>query len=108
MPATSNKRETFDEIINGTIPVLVDYFAEWCGPCKLMKPVLEELHLRMGKKLRILKIDIDKNPSVADKMQVQSVPTLMLFQNGKTLWRKSGVLQATQLEKIIDQYSTNN
>jgi len=107
MPATSNKRETFGEIINGTTPVLVDFFAEWCGPCKLMKPVLEELHLRMGNKVRILKIDIDRSPSVADTMQVQSVPTLMLFQNGKTLWRKSGVLQATQLEKIIDQYSTN-
>jgi thioredoxin 1 len=107
MPATSNKRETFGEIINGTTPVLVDFFAEWCGPCKLMKPVLEELHLRMGNKVRILKIDIDRSPSVADTMQVQSVPTLMLFQNGKTLWRKSGVIQATQLEKIIDQYSTN-
>ncbi len=107
MPATSNKRESFGEIINGTTPVLVDFSAEWCGPCKMMKPVLEELHLRMGDKVRILKIDIDKSPAAANAFQVQSVPTLMLFQQGKTLWRKSGVVQATQLEKVIEQHITN-
>jgi len=101
---TTNKRESFGEIINGSTPVLVDFFAEWCGPCKLMKPVLEELHIRMGKKLRILKIDIDKSPAVANNLQIQSVPTLMLFQHGKPLWRKSGVVPATQLEKIIEQH----
>lgn len=108
MTTTSNKRETFGEIINGNTPVLVDFFAEWCGPCKLMKPVLEELHARMGDKVRILKIDVDKSPSVAGALQIQSVPTLMLFQHGKTLWRKSGVAQASQLEKIIQQYSNNS
>jgi len=107
MTTTSNKRETFGEIINGNTPVLVDFFAEWCGPCKLMKPVLEELHARMGDKVRILKIDVDKSPSVAGALQIQSVPTLMLFQHGKSVWRKSGVLQASQLEKIIQEYSTN-
>lgn len=107
MPATSNKRESFAEIINGNTPVLVDFSAEWCGPCKMMKPVLEELHLRMGDKVRILKIDIDKSPAAANAFQVQSVPTLMLFQQGKTLWRKSGVVQATQLEKVIEQHITN-
>lgn len=105
MTTTSNKRETFGEIINGDTPVLVDFFAEWCGPCKLMKPVLEELHTRMGDKVRILKIDVDKSPFVAGALQIQSVPTLMLFQHGKTLWRKSGVMQASQLEKIIQEYS---
>lgn len=104
MTTTSNKRETFGEIINGSTPVLVDFFAEWCGPCKLMKPILEELHARMGDKVRILKIDVDKSPSVAGAFQIQSVPTLMLFQHGKALWRKSGVLQAAALEKIIQKY----
>ena len=130
MTTTSNKRETFADIINGSKPVLVDFFAEWCGPCRLMKPVLEELHTRMGDKVRILKIDVDKSPSVAsalqiqsvptfvDKkslysqvasaLQIQSVPTLMLFKQGKVLWRKSGVLQASELEKIIKQHSFNS
>ncbi|MEI2740316.1 MAG: thioredoxin [Chitinophagaceae bacterium] len=105
---TTNKKESFGEIIRGDTPVLVDFTAEWCGPCKMMKPVLEELHLRMGNKVRILKIDIDKSPAAANSFQVQSVPTLMLFQNGKTLWRKSGVIQASQIEKIIEQHITNN
>jgi thioredoxin 1 len=104
---TGNKRERFGEIINGSTPVLVDFFAEWCGPCKMMKPVLEELHLRMGDKVRIIKIDIDKSPEAANAWQVQSVPTLLLFQQGKILWRKSGVVQATQLEKVIEQFITN-
>ena len=105
---TTNKKESFGDIIRGDLPVLVDFTAEWCGPCKMMKPVLEELHLRMGSKVRILKIDIDKSPAAANSFQVQSVPTLILFQNGKTLWRKSGVIQATQLEKIFEQHITNN
>lgn len=104
---TSNKKESFGEIINGNTPVLVDFFAEWCGPCKMMKPVLEELHLRMGDKVRIIKIDIDKSPEAANAYQVQSVPTLLLFQQGKTLWRKSGVVQAKQLEKVIEQFIIN-
>jgi thioredoxin 1 len=108
MQTTNNKRETFSEIINGNMPVLVDFFAEWCGPCKMMKPVLEQLHKQMDDKVRIIKIDIDKSPSAATAFQVQSVPTLMLFQNGKTLWRKSGVLSADSLKKIIEQHITHN
>jgi thioredoxin 1 len=107
METTTNKRESFAEIINGHTPVLVDFFAEWCGPCKLMKPVLEELHSKMGNKVRILKIDIDRSPATAETLRIQSVPTLMLFQNGKSLWRQSGVLQASQLERVIAQYTTN-
>jgi thioredoxin 1 len=107
MTAT-NKKETFGEIINGDTPVLVDFTAVWCGPCKMMKPVLEELHQRKGDKLRIIKIDIDKSPAAASAFNVQSVPTLILFQKGKQLWRQSGVMQASSLEKIIDQLTTNN
>jgi len=105
MNETTNKTETFNDIINGDRPVLVDFFAEWCGPCKMMKPVLEELRQKMGDKVRIIKIDIDKSPAAANTFQVQSVPTLMLFQKGKPLWRQSGVLQASQLENIIKQKS---
>ena len=101
---TENKKETFGEIIRGDKPVLVDFSAEWCGPCKLMKPVLEELHQRLGDKIRILKIDIDRSPLVSSAYNIQGVPTLILFQNGNILWRQAGVVQASQLEKIINQY----
>jgi thioredoxin 1 len=107
MEPVTNKSESFGEIINGSTPVLVDFFAEWCGPCKLMKPVLEELHRKMGDKVRILKIDIDRSAALANNLNIHSVPTLILFQNGKSLWRQSGVLQAGQLEKIITQYRTD-
>lgn len=107
METTTNKRQSFGEIINGDVPVLVDFFAEWCGPCKMMKPILEELHRKAGDKVRILKIDVDKSPAIAEKLQIRSVPTLMLFQNGKSLWRQSGVMQASQLESVIAQHATN-
>lgn len=107
MENKNNKRETFAEIIYGNTPVLVDFFAEWCGPCKMMKPILEKLHQQMGDKVRIIKIDIDKSPAAANAYQVQSVPTLILFQQGKSLWRRSGVVQANQLENIIQQHTTN-
>jgi thioredoxin 1 len=101
---TENKKETFGEIIEGNKPVLIDFTAEWCGPCKMMKPILEELRQRMGDKIRILKIDIDKSPAVSDAFNIQSVPTLMLIQNHNILWRQSGVIQANQLEGIINQF----
>jgi thioredoxin 1 len=96
-------KETFGDIINGETPVLVDFFAEWCGPCKMMKPILEELSGRMGNQVRIIKIDVDRNPAVASSFQIQGVPTLVLFKAGKVLWRKSGVVPATQLEQVIKQ-----
>ncbi len=101
---TENKKETFGEIIEGNKPVLIDFTAEWCGPCKMMKPILAELRQRMGDKIRILKIDIDRSPVVSDAFNIQSVPTLMLIQKRNILWRQSGVMQANQLEKIIDQF----
>ena len=101
---TENKKETFGEIIGGSNLVLIDFSAEWCGPCKLMKPILQELRQRMGDKIRILKIDIDKSPAFSDAFNIQSVPTLMLIQNHNILWRQSGVIQANQLEGVINQF----
>ncbi len=95
---------TFAELVNTEQPVLVDFSAEWCGPCKMMPPILKQLKDSTGDKLKILKIDIDKNPAVAANYNVQSVPTLMLFKNGKSLWRQSGVMQAAQLKQILAQY----
>lgn len=103
---TTNKKESFGEILQGSTPVLVDFTAEWCGPCKMMKPILEDLHNKMGNKLRIIKIDIDRSPAAANAFNVQSVPTLMLFQNGKSLWRQSGVMQTSQLVSIIQQHTS--
>ena len=95
---------TFQEITNSDKPVLVDFFAEWCGPCKMMAPILEDLKKRVGENASIIKIDVDKNPQVATLYQVRGVPTLMLFKNGKTLWRKSGVVTANELESLINSH----
>ncbi|HJB71921.1 MULTISPECIES: thioredoxin [unclassified Barnesiella] len=94
----------FQEIIAGNTPVLVDFFAEWCGPCKMMKPVLEELKHKMGDRLIVLKIDIDKNQPMAMAYQIQSVPTLILWKNGQIAWRQSGALPLYELEQILSSY----
>jgi len=104
MESEKNK-ETFSEIIRGDKPVLVDFSAEWCGPCKMMKPILDELRKRMGDKIRILKIDVDESPLVSSVYNIQGVPTLILFQKGAILWRQAGVVQTHQLENIINQYT---
>jgi len=98
------QKKTFNEIINGDKPVLVDFFAEWCSPCKMMKPILEEVKTNLGDKAAVIKIDVDKNPAVAQSLQIRGVPTLVIYKNGQIVWRKSGVVDADQLSNLIQQY----
>jgi thioredoxin 1 len=99
---TKQKTETFSDIINGETPVLVDFFATWCGPCKTMSPILKDFASQMGDRVRVIKIDVDKAPTTAETYKIQGVPTLILFRNGEILWRQSGVVQKNQLVKIIN------
>lgn len=96
--------EKFEDLITSNIPVLVDFFAEWCGPCKAMKPILEELKGIKNEKVRIVKVDVDKHKEIAAYYQIQSVPTLMIFKDGKQLWRQSGVMRANDLSMVLAQY----
>ena len=94
--------ETFSDIISGDTPVLVDFFATWCGPCKTMSPILKDFASQMGDRVRVIKIDVDKAPTTAETYKIQGVPTLILFKKGEILWRQSGVIQKNQLVKIIN------
>lgn len=91
----------FDTIINSEKPVLIDFFATWCGPCKTLAPILKQVKDNLGERITILKIDVDKNQQLASQYQVRGVPTMILFQNGKQLWRQSGVLSKEEIMKTI-------
>ncbi|RCW92499.1 thioredoxin [Winogradskyella arenosi] len=91
----------FSELINQDQPVLVDFFADWCGPCKMLAPILKQVKETMGEDVSIIKIDVDKNQALASKYQVRGVPTMLLFKNGKQVWRESGVLQKDAIINVI-------
>ena len=97
--------EKFNDIINSENLTLVDIFATWCGPCKQMHPVLEQLKQELGDSIRIVKLDVDKNDALAAAYRIQSVPTLMLFRSGQVVWRQSGAMRLNDLKAIINQYS---
>ena len=96
--------ETFNDIINSDKPVLVDFYATWCGPCKAMAPVIEELGKELDGKARVLKVDVDKNQTVANQYRVQAVPTLIIFKNGQILWRNAGAMSKPALLAQIEEY----
>jgi thioredoxin 1 len=95
----------FETIINDSRPVIVDFHALWCGPCKVQSPILKELAAELGDKVRVIKIDVDQNNMLASQYQIQSVPTLIVFKNGKPVWRQSGVVSKVDLNRIILQYT---
>ncbi len=96
---------TFSEIIQSDKPVLVDFFAEWCGPCKMMAPILKDVKKEIGDAASIIKVDVDKNPQAAQQYQVQGVPTLILFKNGQPIWRQSGVVPKAALVGVIKKFT---
>ena len=98
-------KTNFQKIIQSETPVLVDFYADWCGPCKMLAPILKEVKQDLGDAVKIIKIDVDKNPKVAANYQVRGVPTMILFKNGNILWRQSGVLPGNEIISVIKSYS---
>lgn len=97
-------KSNFNNIIDSKTPVLVDFFADWCGPCKMLAPILKDVKDELGNTVKIVKIDVDRNQPLASKYQVRGVPTMILFKDGKQLWRQSGVLQKNDIIKIINSH----
>ena len=97
-------KASFNNLIQSEAPVIIDFFAEWCGPCKAMAPILKQVKEELGDNVKIIKIDIDKNQSIASQYQVRGVPTFIIFKNGKQLWRQSGVLQKQDFVKLVKSY----
>ncbi len=98
-------KSSFSKILDSEIPVLVDFYADWCGPCKMLAPILKQVKDEMGDTIKIVKIDVDKNQSIASKYHVRGVPTMLLFKSGKQLWRQSGVLQKEDIVQIVRSHS---
>ena len=96
--------EKFNELIQSTKPVLVDFYAEWCGPCKIMKPRILDVAERMGNNVKVVQIDVDKEKELATRFRISSVPTLIIFKNGKQQWRQSGIISALALMKLLQEY----
>jgi thioredoxin 1 len=96
---------TFNEIINSSTPVLVDFYADWCAPCRMMAPILQQVSKEMEGKVKVIKVNVDKNGDAAQKYQIRSIPTMILFRNGKVQWQGVGVMQADQIKSIILQKS---
>jgi thioredoxin 1 len=92
---------TFETIIHSETPVLIDFYATWCGPCQMLGPVLKQVKDQLGERVAIIKIDVDKNQAIVAQYEIRGVPTMMLFQNGKPLWRRSGVLSKEEIIKVI-------
>ena len=100
-----NDMGSFNEFINGSTPVLVDFYADWCGPCKMMAPIMQQVSRDMAGKVKVIKVDVDKNEDVARKYQIRSIPTMILFKNGKAVWQGVGVMQADQIKAIVEKNS---
>ncbi|WP_162127957.1 thioredoxin [Flavobacterium phycosphaerae] len=97
---------TFEALLNAEKPVLVDFYADWCGPCQMLGPILKEVKDTLGERISIIKINVDNNQEAAQHYRVKGVPTMMLFQKGKLLWRQSGVLSKIELVTIIFEKCT--
>lgn len=97
-------KQNFSKLTAGNIPVLVDFYADWCGPCKMLAPILKQVKDELGENIKIIKIDVDKNQSIASKYQVRGVPTMLLFKDKKQVWRQSGVLPKDEIIHIIESH----
>ncbi len=108
MESNDTQKKPFSELIKGETPVLVDFYADWCAPCKMMPPILKQLKSEMGDRLNIIKIDTERNPDVAIRYQVRGIPNLILFLKGEVIWQQAGVVQMPQLKQIIEQKLTQS